>query len=137
MRSSSTSSATRLLTGLLSFAVAASIVHYTDNYLNYDAYPQSSSVPNPSAIIVLLSWFVFTSFGIAGYVLFCRGDITRACLCLAAYSGSGLVGIGHYTVPGATDLVWWRQLHIITDIFCGVAIFAFAVWAARAAPKQA
>lgn len=52
-------------------------------------------------------------------------------MCLSVYSGSGLVGIGHYTVPGATDFTWFRQTHIVADILCGVAILAFAVWAVR------
>jgi len=124
-------SALRFLTALLAFAIVVSIVHYTDNYLGYDAYPRSASLPNPSQTLILASWFFFTAFGVAGWLLFRRGQIRAACLCLAAYAGSGLVGIGHYTVPAATDLVWWRQLHIVTDILCGVAILTFALWAAR------
>jgi hypothetical protein len=38
---------------------------------------------------------------------------------------------GHYTVDGATDMVWWRQTHIVLDILCGIAILAFAVRLAR------
>jgi len=119
------------LTILLTVAFAVSVVHYVDNTMNYEAYPVSSSIPNPSQGLVGFSWFLFTAFGIAGYVLFRRGEIRRAALLLSVYSGSGLVGIGHYTVPGATDLVWWRQAHIVADILCGVAILAFAVWSVR------
>jgi hypothetical protein len=51
---------------------------------------------------------------------------------------SGLIGIGHYTVEGATDMVWWRQTHVIVDILCGIAILGFALWAAlRATPRAA
>ena len=42
-----------------------------------------------------------------------------------------LIGIGHYTVPGATDMVWWRQAHVVADIVCGAAVFGFALWAAK------
>ncbi len=124
----------RLLKGLLAVAVLVSIVHYVDNFANYADYPQPTSGPAPSRGLIGVSWFVFTAFGAAGLLLFARRRIAAAVACLAVYSGSGLVGIGHYTVPGATSMPWWRQLHVIADIACGVAIFAFAIWAVRRPP---
>ena len=53
------------------------------------------------------------------------------------YAVSGLIGFGHYAAPGAFDMVWWRQAHVATDIACGIAIAAFAVWAARHASDLA
>ncbi len=122
----------RLLTGLLAAAVLVSIVHYVDNVANYAQYPEpTSGPPAPSAALIGVSWFVFTAFGTAGFVLFMRHRITTAAACLAIYSVSGLVGLGHYTVPGATDMPWWRQLHVIADIALGIAMLAFAIWAVR------
>jgi hypothetical protein len=121
----------RLLTILLGTAVLVSIVHYADNYANYADYPQTTSGPSPSQAVVGASWFVFTAFGAAALLLFIRGRIVAAVACLAIYSVSGLVGLGHYTVPGATDMPWWRQAHVVADIACGIAILAFAVWALR------
>jgi hypothetical protein len=121
----------RFARALLLVAIAVSIVHYVDNTVNYSAYPQPKSGPAPSQGIIAPSWFFFTAFAVAGYALLRRGRVTAAAICLAVYSGSGLIGIGHYTVPGATGMVWWRQAHIVADIACGVAVFAFAVWLAR------
>lgn len=81
-------------------AVAVSIVHYTDNYFNYDDYPLADSAPNPSQGLVGVAWFVFTAVGLAGYALFLRGRYAFACLCLGLYAGSGLVGFGHYAAEG-------------------------------------
>lgn len=119
----------RLLKGLLAVAVLVSIVHYVDNVANYADYPEPTSGPTPSRVLIGVSWFVFTAFGAAGLVLFMRRRIASAAACLAVYSISGLVGLGHYTVAGATDMPWWRQLHVVADIACGIAILAFAVWA--------
>ena len=124
--------AVRILSWVFAVAVVVSIVHYTDNYVNYDDYPQSRTVPNPSAALVLGAWFGFTAAGLAGYLLFRRRPSAVALVLLAAYSGSGLVGIGHYLVPGATSMPWWRQVHVSLDIACGIAVFSFAIWAARA-----
>jgi hypothetical protein len=119
----------RELTALLAVAVAVSVVHYTDNTVNYTDYPQSVTLPNPSQTVVFLSWFLFTAFGVAGWLLFRQGRVERACLCLAVYSGSGLVGILHYGVGGTSRFPWWRHAHIAADIACGFAVIGFAVWA--------
>ncbi len=125
--------ATRLLLVLLGVAFAVSVVHYTDNYFNYDDYPQPGpdDLPAPSATVVGLAWFVFTAFGALGVWLWFRDRVTGAALALTGYSVSGLIGFGHYAVPGATDMVWWRQTHVVVDILCGIAILGFALWAAR------
>lgn len=125
--------ATRVLCWLLAVAVLVSVVHYADNYWNHDAFPvpaEDAAVPAPSARLVALGWFVLTAVGAVGLLLWFRRHITSAAIALAGYSLSGLVGILHYTVPGATEMAWWRQGHVLLDIACGVAVLAFAMWAA-------
>ena len=122
----------RALSWIFAVAVLVSIVHYTDNYVNFHDYPQPSSGPKPSAGLVIPVWFAFTAAGLAGYLLFRRRPSDLALVLLAAYSGSGLIGILHYVVPGATSMPWWRQAHVCLDIASGIAVFSFAIWAARA-----
>lgn len=126
--------ATRVLCWLLGIAVLVSVVHYVDNYVNYDDYPlpgPDAAVPAPSARLVAVGWFVFTAFGAVGLLLWFRRHITSAAVALTGYSISGLIGIGHYLTPGATSMVWWRQAHVVVDILCGAAVFGFALWAAK------
>lgn len=130
--------ATRLLLILFGIAVAVSVVHYVDNYVNYEDYPLppgDSSIPTPSAELIALAWFVFTAAGLLGLWLWRQRRIVAAAVALTFYSVSGLVGFGHYTSPGATDMVWWRQAHVVADILCGFAILGFALWAAANARK--
>lgn len=122
---------TRVLTGLLLVALLASIAHFADNYVNYDAYPQSDAIPTPPDVAVLLLWFAFTAAGAAGYVLVRRGARRRGVVLLAIYSGSGLGGFGHYATVEAFHMPWWRQAAIGVDIACGLAIVGFVVWAMR------
>jgi hypothetical protein len=135
---SSMRKATRVLLGLLGVAFVVSVVHYTDNYFNYDDYPQPGpdGIPAPSAALVGIGWFVFTGLGVLGLWLWFRGRITAAAVALTGYSVSGLIGFGHYAVKGATDMVWWRQTHVVVDILCGIAVFGFAIWAARTLPQS-
>ncbi len=125
-----------ILTWILLLAVAVSVVHYVDNYVNYADFPQSDTVPNPSKTTVGAAWFFFTAFGVAGYLLFRRRRYPLALVCLAVYSGSGLVGIGHYLTEGMTDAVWWRQAHVVADIVLGASVLAFCLWAARRLPMS-
>lgn len=68
----------RVLSVLFPLAVVVSVVHYTDNFLAYDLYPQSEVLPDPSEGLVLASWFVFTAFGVAGYLAYQQRRIARA-----------------------------------------------------------
>jgi hypothetical protein len=127
--------ARRILPVVFWTAVVVSIVHYTDNFANYTDYPHGNG-PEPSAWEVLIAWFVFTPIGLAGYTLYRRGQIRRGAMLLMAYSGSGLVGIGHYAlVSGMTAQPAWRQAHVIADILLGACMFAFALWSILSLPK--
>jgi hypothetical protein len=129
--------ALRVLTLLMCVAVAVSVIHYCDNYFNYRDYPRSSTLPNPNAASILTAWLAFTAAGLAGYALFRRASSALALVLLAVYSGSGLIGIAHYVVPGATGMPWWRQAHVVLDIACGVAVLAFTLRAVRQRSRSA
>ncbi len=123
----------RPLLVLLGIAFFVSIVHYIDNTVNYADYPSAEpgsalSSVEPSRGLVAAAWFIFTAFGVLGLWLLARGRVAAAAVSIAVYSGSGLVGFIHYAVPGATDMVWWRQVHVIADIICGVLLFGYALW---------
>lgn len=120
---------TRTILGVVAAAVVVSVVHYVDNYVNYADYPvpgPDASVPAPSDTVVGLAWFVFTAAGAWGVWNLLRGRVVPAVIGLAFYSVSGLIGIGHYTVPGALDMPLWRQAHVAADIALGVTILVLA-----------
>ncbi|KAA1423771.1 hypothetical protein FE697_009405 [Mumia zhuanghuii] len=127
---------TRVLLGLVGAAFVVSVIHYIDNVANYSSYPQPGpdGPPAPSAGVIAASWFVFTLCGVLGLIAFFRHRRAACAVGLGFYSISGLIGIGHYTVEGATDMVWWRQTHVVVDILVGVALLAFAVWVAVVRP---
>jgi len=125
------SSLRRISTIVVLVAIAVSVIHYLDNYTQYEEYPQSDTVPNPSAGLIGFAWFFFTTFALAGLYFLRRGEDRMAALCLAVFSGSGLVGLLHYTVEGTSAWPWWRHAHVITDILLGFAVFICAVALAR------
>lgn len=122
--------ATRAIAALVGVAVAVSIVHYVDNVTAYEAYPESDTLPNPSAELIAGAWLALTPFAVAGLVLLRQGRGRAAALCLAVYSASGLVGLAHYAAGGTGGFPWWRHAHIVGDIVLGASILAAAVWLA-------
>ena len=112
-------------------AVAVSVVHYTDNYVAFERYPTGGPGPQVTADSIWIAWVVLTAFGVAGYVLYRHGRAHAGAALLAVYSVSGLIGLGHYSAPGMSELAWWRHLHIWADIACGAAVLAFAVHTVR------
>jgi hypothetical protein len=121
----------RRLSVIFAAAVVVSVIHYADNYLNYSDFRASDSLPRPSAGLVGASWFVFTAVGLLGYLRFRRAPDNLALGLLAFYSGSGLVGSGHYAAAAATSMPPLRQAHIVADILLGAAMFTFVMTSAR------
>jgi hypothetical protein len=123
----------RALNVVFFVAVASSIVHYTDNYVAFEQFPDGGPGPAVSADAIWIAWVLFTAVGIAGYALYRRGRVVPGSAFLAVYSLSGLIGLGHYTAPGMSELAWWRHVHIWVDIACGAAVLAFCAWSVHAA----
>lgn len=123
--------ADRLIVAVVLLAIAVSIVHYTDNYTLYEEYPLADNLPNPSQGLIGFAWFLFTAFAIAGLYFLRKGNSMAAGISLAAYSGSGLVGILHYVAGGTGDFPWWRHGHIVADILLGFAVLACALYLVR------
>jgi hypothetical protein len=114
-------------------AIAVSVVHYVDNYTLYEEYPQSETLPNPSAGLIAFAWFFFTAFALAGLYFLRASSDRAAAISLAVFSGSGLVGIGHYAAGGTEAFPWWRHAHVVADIALGFAVLACAVALSRMA----
>ena len=75
----------RLLNIVFLSAVASSIVHYTDNYLAFDRFPNDGVGPDVTADTIWIAWVVFTILGVAGYVFYRRGEIRLGAALLAGY----------------------------------------------------
>jgi hypothetical protein len=114
-------------------AFAISVMHYTDNYLRFDEYPNDvpDLVTRPS---IPAAWVVFTLFAAAAWVLYDRGERRRAAVCLGVYSLSGLIGPVHYTSGAMSEFDAFQHVNIGLDTVAGVACLALAVRLWRRAP---
>ena len=117
-------------------AIAISIVHYADNYLNFDDYVDKTlrlddlaSGGTPAFITkagIPVSWVLFTAAAGGAYLLLRRGRRTLAAALLGLYSISGLIGVFHYAdvPPGDFDL--YQNVFIISDTLLGIAVAVMA-----------
>jgi hypothetical protein len=122
-----TERANTVLQVILVAAVVSSVIHYTDNTIRFDQYPQNE----PALItrpMIPVSWLAFTAFAIWGYVLYRRERWEAAAACLAVYSVSGLISPLHYTAAPLGEFDAFQHLLIVTDALTGVATVAFAGW---------
>ncbi len=119
-----TKSATVLLV-LLIACIGSTAVHYTDNTISIDKYPQAEAV---SRLSVALVWLLLTPAGVLGYRLYSGGRMLPAYACLTVYSITGISTPAHYLQAGFSDFAFWRNASILTDGVTGVAILAFVLW---------
>jgi hypothetical protein len=114
---------------LLVAAIVSTAVHYTDNFVNVDDFPQPGWVDKP---VVAVSWLLLTAIGLLGYRLYANGRFFAAHALLAVYSYTGLSSLGHYLYGTPDPLL--RNLSILADGLTGGAILAFVVWSASGRP---
>ena len=118
---------TGILRIVLGAAIVSTAVHYTDNYVAVDDFPQPGWVDRPT---VLVAWIVLTAIGLAGYRLYTRGRLAPAHVCLAIYSYTGLSSLGHYLY--GTPEPFLRNVSVVLDGLTGAAVLAFVIWSASA-----
>ena len=105
-------------------AIVSSVIHYTDNYVNLEDYPQPHWINHA---VIPSAWALFTAFGIAGYLLYRRGRLVPAGLCLLVYSYTGLSSLGHYRFGPLSDFTPKMHIGILLDGVTGAAVFIVGV----------
>ena len=126
-----------MLRALLIAAAVTTAVHYTHNVVAYDRYPSADWASFITAPVVAIAWFVFTTFGVLGYVRYRQGRMRAASAYLAAFSLSGFFTLGHW-LPGQEggDISPLMTVSILLDGVMGAAMLGYAVWLTRQASPQ-
>jgi hypothetical protein len=115
------------LLALLIVNAIFTILHYTDNFVSYDKYPQPAWI-TPDGIY--LAWIALTIFGIVGYLFYARNAFWTAYLCLGIYSITGISSPAHYFYPA--HHVFSQKMHLLiwTDAIAGISLLFFILWSA-------
>lgn len=107
---------------LLIVNVISTILHYSDNFVSYDKYPQPNWITPDS---IYLAWIVLTTFGVVGYVLYVKDMFWTAYLCLGIYSITGVSSPGHYLY--SAQHVFSQKMHLLIwmDAIAGISLLIF------------
>jgi hypothetical protein len=120
-----TSDRRRILLILLAANIVTSILHYVDNIVFFQHYPEPTWL---SPHLVDLAWFVMTPFGVAGYWLFRRGPRSAAFACLYLYATMGLLVLGHYLIAPPWEVSLKINLFIMAEAIAASLLGVFTAW---------
>lgn len=110
---------------VLAVAIVSTIVHYTDNFIRIDEYPQPHWVNHA---VIPLAWSLLTAVGIAGYLFLRKGRYGIAGACLLVYSYTGLSSLAHYQYGAWSEFGPTMHAGILLDGATGAAVFTIALW---------
>jgi hypothetical protein len=116
---------TTAVRNVLIASIVITLLHYTDNYMSIDEYPQPGWIHGET---IWLAWSLFTLVGIAGYLMYRDGKRVAAGIYLLVYSITGLSSLGHYQSGSMGDFTTRMHIFIWTDGLIGLLVAAFAVW---------
>ncbi|ABW29573.1 hypothetical protein [Acaryochloris marina] len=116
---------TRGLLALLVVCIVTSILHYADNVLFFDQYPEPTWF-NPSLVDFL--WFVMTPIGIAGYICWKQERRSLALGLLYLYVAMGQLTLGHYVYAPIWDLTWKMNSLILLESLTALIFGAYVGW---------
>jgi len=122
-----------LLKILLIVSIVSTAIHFTDNYLYIEQYPQPNWITLSS---VYRSWIIWTVIGITGYWLYENQRLGLAYVCLVLYSFCGLSSLGHYLYGAMSAFSPKMHFFIVTDGLAGFAILGFALWSSLILREQ-
>lgn len=117
----------RLLKILLIASIISTGIHFTDNYLFIEQYPQPNWI---TAASIYQSWLILTVLGITAYWLYNYRKFWLSYGCLLVYSFTGLASLGHYFYGSLSQFSAKMHLFILTDGLTGLAILGFVIWSA-------
>ena len=118
---------------LLIASVISTAVHFTDNYLYFEHYPQPAWI---TPLGVIRSWLIWTAFGIAGYWLYRNQRFWLAYVSLLIYATCGLSSLGHYLYGAFHEFSPKMHLLILADGLAGAAVLGFVLWSSWILKEQ-
>jgi hypothetical protein len=125
-----------VLRTILAAEMLSTAIHYTHNFVDVSHYPGPHYLYTPTRVAIVVSWPLLTWIGLMGYRRYGEGRLQEARVCLAVYSVTGLVTLGHF-IYGNPKIPAFFYATLFTDALTGVAVLAFALWATGMAGPRA
>ncbi len=103
-----------LLTALLAFYVAASLIHFIHNAAYLPSYP---GLPMSwTRLGVYTAWALLTCVGVCGWMLIRSGWVISGLLLIAVHAACGLDSLGHYIVAPFSAHTFGMHATILLEV---------------------
>lgn len=113
------------LLSILILSIAITSIHYTDNAIYVNQYPEPEWFTTSG---VLITWGVMTAIAIISYWLYSRQNYWLSYFLLGMYAGTGLSSPAHYFYGELSRFSVKMHLLIWTDVIAGLSVVAFLTW---------
>ena len=113
------------LLSILIFNIAITSMHYTDNAIFLEDYPEPSWITTSG---VFISWVIMTSIAIMSYWLYARQNFWSSYLFLSIYSITGLSSPAHYLYGELSQFSVKMHAFIWSDVVAGLLVLGFVIW---------
>lgn len=124
-KSSSSSQRQIWLLVLLILNIIASILHYTDNLIDFNSYPEPDCF---SPYLTDSIWWLMTPLGIAGFYFYERKRFRLAYIGLYGYVLLSQLTLGHYLISPIWDLSLKMNSLILIESFAAIPLLLFTLW---------
>ena len=112
------------LLAILLCSVAITSIHYTDNAIYVDRYPEPAWITTSG---VFITWVIMTLIAAISYWLYSQQYFWWSYLLLGIYSLTGLSSPTHYIYGSMSQFSGKMHLFIWADAIAGLAVIDFVI----------
>lgn len=120
------------LRSILIFSIIITSIHYTDNALFINNYPQPEWITTSGIYII---WLVMSAIAIASYWLYNKQNLWLSYCCLIIYSVTGLSSPAHYFYGAMSAFSVKMHTFIWCDFIAGLSVLGFVIWSGAIAKE--
>ncbi|MEM7594706.1 MAG: hypothetical protein AAF383_24940 [Cyanobacteria bacterium P01_A01_bin.83] len=113
------------LLAILIFSIVITSIHYTDNAIFINNYPEPEWITRSG---IFISWVVMTLIGITSYWLYRQHNYWWSYLLLSIYSVTGLSSPSHYLYGELSQFSLKMHTFIWSDVIAGSLVISFVIW---------
>lgn len=114
----------KLLFSILIASIVITSIHYTDNAIFIDKYPEPQWI---TTFGIYLTWSAMSILGIIGYWLYSQGKRWLSYCCLGIYSLTGLSSPMHYFYGGMSEFSLKMHTFIWLDFVAGALVIGCVI----------
>ena len=112
---------------ILAAGILSTAIHYTHNFVEVKLYPGPKDLYTLTRVAIVIAWPLLTWIGLMGYRRYREARYREARVCLAVYSVTGIVTLGHF-IYGNPKIPAFFYATLFTDFLTGLAVLCFALW---------